>query len=844
MRSYEITGNKITFSKVSSPATSGGAKVINKNYTGPAQEVVESSSSARLKNIGFLRQYEYLREEVRLAEKIFIGNFYRTLEGMHNTIDVNWVNACKSRHQELFDVFSAIVQQEEDTEVVILTRSGKVLNLDQLTYAPKKYLIKGVDIEDQILDVYISHSYPKMYAPLFVAMFKVALACQKTRDCEPDLFADLKSLAFSLYERGGLYNETNPDDKEWKKQEQSTLDILTRTPTRKERRWVMKAFNQVLRDIREGIELLKDRHRDAVKPYVLEICQAIVATERYCHSDFNDDDYYLSMAADAANIKELSKLGIRSSLLKSALEVDPLVGCDFDKHVNYVSHYNPGSTDDPWIITIHIPNPGKFKTRAIHLSLSAIQDRCAYIHNRLAAVLARIPSDCTKDQSRGIRFTLEVSNPEWREDRMWPSVLAYDWSNATDKLWSFFQERVLDLIFNKEVVEFWHLVSSCDKEFRHKDGSVTSYKQLNGQPQGLLGSFDAFALAHHIIMLMTMNLSNREDLLGSQFYRVLGDDSIICSVSRDKKNVVGNMYMAVCDWCNVPINRVKSTEILCDQPVALVEFAKIHALNGEYFSPIPERLANRIGKHNQDYYAFSGAFWGQRHGMDNRGMINSLIDKYYPEELENHLAKVLMFSGIIPSYADLGFSDPVLSQTDEAIQLALCYWYNKVKATFALNALSDKAKEKLNFSDKEMKDALLELIPEQLEWLFDRIQDPDHKLMKAIQQNLDKESVISQYLECSPDQALVIAASVRLTVDEVDGIRSVVEMIETLADNPAMISFYDSDIRNLDARLKSLDRLNYRSIYKRDSLNSKIFRSTLQTYFNLFAADGCLSLGA
>jgi len=843
MRSYEITENKISISKARAASKVVKANGINQNYTGPAQEVVESSSSARLANIGFLGQYEYLREEVKSAEKIFIRNFFKVLKGMHDTIDVNWVTACKSRHQELFDVFSAIVQQSEETEVVILTRSGKVLNLDQLTYAPKRYLVKGVDIEDEILDIYISNNYPKMYAPLFVAMFKVSLACQKTRESEPELFAELKSLAFSLYERGGLYNETNPDKWEWRRQEQSTLDILTKEPTRKENERVKKAFNNVLRDIREGIEFLKMRHRDSVKPYVLEICQAIVATERYCHSSYTDDDLYLSMAADAAKIKELSDLGIRSSLLKSALEVDPLCDCEFDKHVEYVSHYNKGDYKGPWIITIQIPNPGKFKTRSIHLTISAIQDRCAYIHNRLAALLARIPSDCTKDQSKGIRFTLQITDPTWRENRNWPSVLAYDWSNATDKLWSYFQEAVLGLIFDKEVVDFWHLVSSCDKEFRHKDGSVTPYHQVNGQPQGLLGSFDAFALAHHIIMLMTMQLSDKEDILGSQFYRVLGDDSIICSVTNDKYNIVGNMYMEVCEWCNVPINIVKSTQVLWDQPVALVEFAKIHALNGEYFSPIPERLANRIGKHNQDYYAFAGAFWGQRHGMDNRGMIESLIDRYYQGEDENHLAKVLMFSGIIPSYADLGFSDPVLSETEEAIQLALCYWYNKIKATFALNALSDKAKERLNFADKEMKDALLEMIPEQLTWLFDRVQDHNHKLMKAIEQNLDKESVIKQLLDCSSDQALVIAASVKLTVDEANGIMAVVDMIETLTENPAMISFYNSDIRNLDSRLKSLERLNYRSVYKRDSLNSKIFRSTLETYFKLFSAEGCLSYG-
>lgn len=841
MKSYEMNKNGSgTIYLKGKPSRKGSVVSCNKNFTGPVQEVVEASSSARIANIGNLLQYEYLKEEVLTAEKIFIKNFFTVLKEMHNTIDVNWVNACKERHKELFQVFSIIAQEKEETIIGLITKNGRGFDLNELKYAPKSYKIAKIEEETgEIVDVFISHKEPKIFAPLFVAMFKVALACHETKESEPYLFDELKQLAFSLFERGGLYNETNPDDKEWRRQEDESIKIVTNKPTRKERRWVMNAFNSVVKDIKEGVKKLKSsRGRAELKPYISEICNALYTTEKFCHSPYSEEDYYLSMAADAAIVKELRKYHISASLIKSAFEGDPLAGCEFDKHVGYVSHYNKVEVNQPWVAARQIPNPGKNKTRPVYFALAAIQDRCAYIHRRLAAVLARIPSDCTKHQENGILFTLKISDPEFRENNRWPSVLAFDWSNATDKLWSWFQEQCLSLVFDKEVVNLWHQVSTCEKEFRHKDGSITRYIQVNGQPQGLLGSFEGFAFAHHIIMLMVMKLNHLERFKGSEFYRVLGDDSIICSIIPDKRNRVGAFYRAVCDWCNVPINLVKSTQILWDNPVALVEFAKVYAFNGEYFSPIPERLANRIGTANEDYYAFAGSIWGFRHGMNNQPMIRNLIDKYYPDPIDNNLAKIIFFSGIIPSYTDIGFElDISLGETDEAYKVALCYWFVKIQSTFAMSIMSDKSKEKLSYEDKELKDAVQELIPENLNFILDQIEDEEHKLYYALQTNIDKRDTIQSFIGCSGDQALVIAATVKLTEEELNGIREVLAIYDDVLESPSRIEKYHSEIRKLNSKLSSLDRLNYRSIYKKDSRNSMILRPTIKAYRKIFLSE-------
>lgn len=805
-------------------------KCWNPNYSGPNLETIESSAMARSKSIPYLEGYEYLRDVVLTAKLRFAKLFINSLNAMGTRIEEQWVESCKARDKELSQVLSRIIDSDETMELVVVARSAtglteKVYSLDGAGYCPKKFTLVGITENEEVVDLFVNTKQPKIYGCLFVAMFKVASACRETYREDEQLSRSLRDLALSILEIAGLYNETSPDSEHWRLQEENTLEILTNPPTRKDDDQIMHAFQHVCEDIRQG-----------QKPYVKEMSNAIRARSRYCHSPYQDDDYYFSVKSDPAYIPGFK---YKQSLIKSMVETDPLAGCPFDEYTGYISHYNkeaPKGYQAPWIKTIHIPNPGKYKTRAIHLALSALQDRCCYIHNRLFSVLKQIPSDCTDSQEKGQAFTCKISDPDYRESQGWSSVLAFDWSNATDKMWQWFQEECLRLVFDEPIVDFWHTMSTCDKVFYHKDGRKTPYKQVNGQPQGLLGSFDAFAFAHHIIMLMTMSMAGLEEYPASAFYRVLGDDSIISSITWDPNNLVGDTYCRICSWANMEINRSKSTEILATQKVALVDFAKVKVLNGEYFSPIPERLANRIGKHNQDYYAMSSAIWQGHHGYFKPEWIRSLIDFYYKDEVDNKLAHLLVESGTVPSFRAIGFYDPVLQDKDIVLALNVCYAIQKVKSSLLVSLLGDKIKENLDILDKETNlDSLECLIPADLTPVWDRIEDVDHKVNIAIDANLAKEGAIMEIMNCSSDQSKVLSATVQITDQEFKVLQSTLAILDAVTINPANIGVFKAEILNMGDSLKTLDRLQYRSLYKQNALDVIILKRSVRMFRKVFS---------
>lgn len=811
----------------------GNLKSTNPNFSGPSYETTMSSIVARSKSISFLEEYEYLREEVLASKQRFAKGIFLDLDGMGNSISEDWIKGCKARDKELSQLLSSIIMSNDKLQFFISTKklgdkNKKVYDLADLHYMPNSFTIHGIDENDDILDIYISENYPKRYGCLFVSLTKVACACRQAKDNDERLFKTLTDLAMSILEIAGIYKESNPDDKTWRKQEDETYSLLTGPlPTLVDKE-IDTLFQHVLLDIRESN-----------KPYVKEIQAALRATQRYVKSSFSDADYYLSLKTDPAYIPGFK---YKEALLKSIVETDPLAGCPFDQEVGYESAYNvnePKGYIAPWIETMHIPNSGKFDSRAIHRAIAAIQDRCCYIHNRLFAVNTKIKSDCTISHEEGQFFTLLITNPEFREARGWCNVLAYDWSHATDKLLQSFQEECLRIVFSDIIVEFWHEISSCEKSFKFKDGSRKTYKQSNGQPQGLLGSFDAFTFAHHIMMLMTMSLAGLEEHLGSEFYRVLGDDSIMTSIKYDPDNKAGESYVRICAWANCDVNRSKSTEILNQDKVALVDFAKVSILDGQYFSPIPSRIANRIGQHNQDYYAMAAALWQGSHGYKKPDWVNYLIDFYYKDETDNKLARLLVKSGSLQAFKKIGF-DNFLPENEleelHVLRLTICYHVNKVRASLLGGLLTDGVKENLDSmstsTDMKSLDALL---PPDLYNVWDNIENVNHKFNIALEMNFTTEDTIREIMNCSPDQARVMSAGLSLTVEEVTEIDRLLSILKAVLLSPKDIWIFKDSILNLSIALKSLERLNYRSTYKKNTLDVIIFRRTIDIYKELFS---------
>jgi hypothetical protein len=389
----------------------------------------------------------------------------------------------------------------------------------------------------------------------------------------------------------GLYKCMNPTGEEVTRQEDKLLDILRkpRIPmSEEENTYLYGILQTVFQDI-ESSNL----------QYVSDMRKCISAIRAEQSRGYTQDDYYLSMKATPQIVEGEAK---RKSLLNSVLERDSFkyesATQDFDNFTGYQSYYlEDGPTIDRPIQTILIQNPGKFKMRGIHFAENAIQDRCNYIHRCIKRGLKELKSDCSQKQQEGREFA-QLCTLNWAlsEKDKRPGIYCLDFSNATDTMDQDLQVEILTKVMGYQVGNYWKMLSQKPKVFVRQDGTVVPYNQIAGQPQGLLGSFDAFSLAHHFMMLMVMKMGGLTRHYSNEFYRVLGDDSIIFTIEPEEKLLengisILELYKMVCRWANFEVNDDKGVYTYAGSDKALASFAKVDFMNGVHFSPTPYRLA-------------------------------------------------------------------------------------------------------------------------------------------------------------------------------------------------------------------------------------------------------------
>lgn len=805
----------------------------NRYFAGPAR-------ATSLRSIGEVLdaytitcgEVQVLKEVIRVHLEQFVNEFYDYVDVNKKKVDEKFLDACKVRHKDLKSLIELVGSTDTFADIFVVTRSRThVYEISQMRYVPSGYELITLDDEGDLIDLYRTSGQPKIYRHLHKAMIRIIHLLQQYGDKDEPGYYQTKQLALAILSFAGIYNEFNPDKANMRKFEEKTLSILTQLPQpikvdlHDDRNYRSRAYfdtllNEVVKDIYEG-----------KFPYIRDFSNALIKARSFLDSPYSEEDYYFAQTAAASKWEMFE---YKQTLLHSAWETDPFRGCQFDEVTGYQSHYNlraPTGAEMPMVVTFMITNGSKYKPRAIHIGLNAIQDRGAYIHRRLARFLSFLPEDCTKVQERGHLFLRRVTNPEYRKARGWPSALAMDWSNATDRLDQDFQCNVLRIFFPEGVVQFWDQLSKCDKVFLSCNGKQIPYKQVCGQPQGLLGSFDAFAVAHHLIMLMTMKASGLEDEKYSDFCRILGDDSIISSIKADPTNIVGDMYCQICAYANMEIERNKSTEVLCDQHNALADFAKVTVSNGEFFSPVPTRLALRSGCIYSNYYNYSMLLWMHSKETPVRQRLLEITDRYYPDELDNTIMRACLLGGFSSRFED--FSNPDILDEKLLDKVKLCYLISKVRMSFAQTLLGDKIRENLSLTSYTVGDALERLIPKDPDWILDLIEDRQHKLLLEIERNLLIEDTIKSVLGLSNVQTLL--PSLHLTLEET-------QFLVSLADLTANLEYLsldtDEEMRSLLDRtlrdVKLLDRFNMRSDYKGKAFEIMVCSETIALYRKIF----------
>lgn len=224
------------------------------------------------------------------------------------------------------------------------------------------------------------------------------------------------------------------------------------------------------------------------------------------------------------------------------------------------------------------------------------------LHKSLMGILRRLITDATYDQDKGFKRVLEESKGK--------ETYCFDLSGASDRIPVKLQTLIMSEIFGPELSQLWQRILT-DRTFHSKYGDV---RWEVGQPLGLLSSWPAFALWHHVIIEF---LAFQEGITSFREYEILGDDVVIWNTK------VGLRYETFIPSIGIPINSTKSLRGTATE--SQVEFAKRIGLNGRELSgisyhifenqslgQIPQLItlmgSRNLIDHSADYFSLSSAY--------------------------------------------------------------------------------------------------------------------------------------------------------------------------------------------------------------------------------------------
>lgn len=682
----------------------------------------------------------------------FLTAYYRRMANCRNSAKcAELAELSKKDSKSLSTLLSAIMTgatREIGTLAICPVKSGEIASIIDICndkcpyYLNHKFCIlyDFIDNEDSDTDYRFINFYLQEYKYLAHAMVFLSSHLVRKDGISVNNLVSYHMLFEFLITMGKIFELMNPADEVRQKYLDEAEEMLTSEPldvSNDEYQYLDNILHEVFEDIKDG-----------KKRYIRDMRNAIDKCDQFLHSKFDPKfDYYTSLKGTAQS----KYTGIKESLISSSLEVD--VNKDkyqeYDEHIGYISYYpckSPEYPDDiPTTRTILINNPGKFKPRIIHIGDNPTQDRCAYIHRRLQRLLSYLPEDSTEDQELGRSF-LQRATANWflEQDKLEKrGIYCFDFSNATDTLDQHFQHEVLEFIFDPVVADFWDKVSRNDKYIQVINGGYKLYHQTCGQPQGLLGSFDAFALAHHFIFLMDMKMLGLEEHSAREFYSILGDDSVCTSITPEyelfppdnrqvdvegiQRSEVELVHFRICEhFAGFKVNYDKSDSTHWDSGEAKLDFAKVTYRNGSLFTPIPFRLAMNFSS-SQDAKLAVAIWRGDRHDPYAKDYMDLILESCDP------MIGMIVRSGQIP-YLD--------QFKDESIKFNSS-WLARLRYATAVSHLSMA----LSFSivnDRKRDVASFDILEETMRLMFRRKVrnqinnvDPNHKIFMIMEENAE-----------------------------------------------------------------------------------------------------------
>lgn len=724
--------------------------------------------------------------------------------------------ACKRRYDDLSRICSVLLLADEgDFNVSRLDSHGG--KRQYIFNSPNRKVV----ITCNETDYYVGTKHPRSYSPLFRALTEIVFALVSLRDqgvmSVADFADQLYQLSIVITTIGKVYEDIRGGDQFKDEEYRETIVRVNKKHDLDHDSEYFSLFQELRKDIEEG---LSDPSK--CKRYVKDIVKAIPREM----TAFQPEDYYVSMKSTGTLYKGKRIPGLYASIL----ETDPVISGD--ELIGYKSAYNSHKDEsctqfDRKSILI---KQHKLPYRLIHMAINPIQDRAFYYHNRLMEVLNQIGPDCTMNQNKGVTFALKITAPKFRLAKK-SNIYCLDISKATDTLNKEFQRECIAILFGDEHAQNWHQLVTGEHKLVDGKKILSTFTPQCGQPQGYGSSFPAFAWVHHVVMRLIMLKHNMQDSNPLDFYRVLGDDSIMSVVDTDGE--ILRSYISCCQFINWDTNESKGYIYRYgtnDAPFA--EFAKIRVLDGKIMTPIPIRLLlNAI--HSPGGYL--GYQWWLTKFFKRRSIYDvfDYLTQNYPGNIdERHL---LVMGGLgslgIEVYQDFG-DLPESNQLDEKLKTLLlaAYFRGRLKSTIMNQFLPDyligepdcDARKDPFLNDKFEKE------------LLNLIENLDHKYLKVIENN---EQLINAVHEVFGDEIPSHGVTpLKLSASERDQIYSACESL-LLIQEWETIPDYDSFLTNIRKALDILTRFNPRSRVKDARNQSELLGTTVQTmeqFFNVF----------
>jgi hypothetical protein len=744
---------------------------------------------------------------VQKSCELFMEQFIHASEGIHQTHQIiEFVDACKNRYSDLEKLDSVILNADARNSGLTIYRARSDGSVGPYKAQYENRISVATDDDDEIFTM---HRNPKCYKSLFLGYYDLVHLTQREDIDQDTIIPEIVKGSRAILSIAKVYEDIRGTDDFVLQEEKTSLQRLNKTHTLDHTNVWYNHFLTVIQDINEGLTNMRP------KAYINDIVTSLRKVDR--SRNYNFQDYHVSFKSTGTRFKGKSIPGLYASLI----EIDPLQG-EADP-IGYTSNYNKvtqeGINSVPFkTITIE---QHKVARRTIHMANNAIQDRYNYFHNIAQEVLDNLIVDCTRNQDKGVTFASAVTHPSYR--MKWEnSVYSLDISKATDTLDQEIQEMAVSIIFGDERAKFWSSMMKYERQFCFSNGTKHKYYQLCGQAQGFKSSFPLFAWVHHLVMRSVMVANNLTSMNPKDFYRVLGDDSIMSC--KDPKQTVRDSYISCCNFINWDVNKDKGfTYIHGKDTIASAEFAKMRIVDGVNKTPIPIRLIINSSNDQRSFIQLLSWVSAKMEGQ-TLADFRYWLEYFYPSD--NWDEKFLLITKLrqmelIPILNNFKPTEIVDISSQEQLILVAATLIVKFKQTLVDIFLPDYLRGE---GDLKKREPFLNTNYESE--LMDYAEDMNNKYFQVIQNNIDRINAIDRVFGGSVDPNAICA--LELTAKEQDLLITCCDFISNPFD--LLEINIDNKIQTIQDCIKLLARFNPRSDVKAARNESGLLESTILIY--------------